>query len=701
MASSSSSNPSLLGPPVLSKSTTTSLSSTKETTPDPFIALLDDGFGAKTNVPEPTRGFTENGSATFTSSGSPCVDFFFQVVPTTPSSMVVSLLTAAWKHDPLTALKLLCHLRGVRGTGKSDKERFYAGALWLHRNHPKTLALNVASFAKFGYMKDLLEILFRLLHGDEIREEMKKKRAESQGTKRRAGLRRPRIRFSRSSRRMQLPSPPPKATLADFISAKIAEVKIKNSIQEEEPAASDPKPDPAVSDTNPDPAFSHQEPEEEAGQKKVPKIKNLKKQKKIISLAKKAIARHTGDSKYQFLYNRVAEFFAAMLASDLKQLNSGKIQKIGLAAKWCPSLDKSFDRSTLLCEAIARIMFPRNSDPEYEFLAEQHYVYRVRNRLRREVLVPIRKVLELPEVYMSSQRWADLPYSRVASVAMKRYKKLFKKHDEKRFDEYLSKVEEGKVKISAGALLPHEIAAPAYRGVDDKVAELQWQRMVDDLLEKGTLSNCISVCDVSGSMSGTPMEVCIALGVLVSELSEEPWKGKVITFHENPSIQIISGKSLKEKMSFVRRMDWGMSTDFQAVFDQILDTAVRAKIKPEGMVKKVFVFSDMEFNEARGAGYSFYRSSSESNSWETDYEVICKKFEARGYGNAVPEIVFWNLRDSRSTPVTANQNGVALVSGFSKNLLKIFLEGKSAPNPEEVMMEAISGEEYQKLVVFD
>ncbi|KAJ3688373.1 hypothetical protein LUZ61_017537 [Rhynchospora tenuis] len=696
---SSSSKPSLMGPPALRKSPTTSLPSTKETTQDPFIALLDDKFGVKTYVPEPTRAFTENGSATFTSSGSPCVDFFFQVVPDTPSSTVVSLLTAAWKHDPLTALKLLCHLRGVRGTGKSDKERFYAGALWLHRNHPKTLALNVASFAEFGYMKDLLEILFRLLHGDEIREEMKKKRTQSQGIKRRAGLRRPRIKVSRPSKRMRLPSAPPKATLADFISAKIAEVK-KKSIEEEEPIVSDPKPEDPVSDPKPEPAVSDPEPKEK-GQKKVPKTKNLKKQKKIISLANKAIARHTSDSKYQFLYNRVAEFFAAMLASDLKQLNSGKIQQIGLAAKWCPSLDRSFDRSTLLCEAIARIMFPRNSDPEYEFLAEQHYVYRVRNRLRTEVLVPIRKVLELPEVYMSSQRWTDLPYSRVASVAMKRYKKLFKKHDEKRFEEYLTKVEEGKAKISAGALLPHEIAAPAYRGEDDKVAELQWQRMVDDLLEKGTLSNCIAVCDVSGSMEGTPMEVCVALGVLVSELSEEPWKGKVITFHERPSIQIIRGNSLKEKMRFVQDMDWGGSTDFQAVFDQILDMAVQAQIKPEQMVKKLFVFSDMEFNQARGGGYYFYRSSDESNSWETDYEVICKKFEARGYGNAVPEIVFWNLRDSRSTPVTANQKGVALVSGFSKNLLKIFLEGKSAPNPEEVMMEAISGEEYQKLVVFD
>ncbi|XP_037425191.1 uncharacterized protein LOC119290662 [Triticum dicoccoides] len=37
---------------------------------------------------------------------------------------------------------------------------------------------------------------------------------------------------------------------------------------------------------------------------------------------------------------------------------------------------------------------------------------RVRNRLRREVQVPLRKVLELPEVYMSAHTLDELPYAR-------------------------------------------------------------------------------------------------------------------------------------------------------------------------------------------------------------------------------------------------------------------------------------------------
>ncbi|XP_072983588.1 uncharacterized protein [Typha latifolia] len=575
----------------------------------------------------PQKGRTENNSATFLSSGNPCVDFFFQVVPYTPSSTVVDLLDAAWRHRPLTALKLVCHLRGVRGTGKSDREGFYSSALWLHQHHPKTLALNLSSFAQFGYMKDLLEVLYRLLHGGNARKSEKHLRSKSSSSGSKLLCRQSGSKSSKET-------------------------------------------DKSIS-----PIF----------QQKC----SISRSQKRLDLAASAVERYATDQDYQFLYDRVADFFASLLTSDLKQLRAGHTNKIGLAAKWCPSLDSSFDRHTLLCEAIARRVFPRETDPDYADIAEEHYAYRVRDRLRREVLVPLRKVLELPEVYMSARQWDALPYNRVASVAMKRYKNLFTKHDEERFHDYLEKVKKGKAKIAAGALLPHEILAAAYRGEDDVVAELQWQRLIADVSGKCKLSNCIAVCDVSGSMTGTPMEVCVALGMLISELSEEPWKGRVITFSEKPEIHLIEGNSIAEKMSFVKTMHWGMNTNFQAVFDRILSVAVTGKVPAEKMIRKVFVFSDMEFDEAS------------ANDWETDYEAICRKFAASGYGESVPQIVFWNLRDSRSTPVVATQKGVALVSGFAKNLVKLFLNADGVIDPETVMEAAIAGEEYEKLVVVD
>ncbi|CAI0457902.1 unnamed protein product [Linum tenue] len=462
-----------------------------------------------------------------------------------------------------------------------------------------------------------------------------------------------------------------------------------------------------------------------------------KRKEKVVSKATKAFLRYLSDSDFRLLHDSIAQMFADALKQDLENLSARQFRSISLAAKWCPSLDSSYDKATLICESIARRVFPKESDPEYEKIEDAHYAYRVRDRLRKQVLVPLRRAIKLPEVYMSARQWRNLPYDRVPSVAMKNYKGHFVKHDGKRFNKYLEDAAQGKVKIAAGALLPHEIIADVKSSSADggKVAELQWARMVEDMAKIGKLNDCIAVCDVSGSMFGEPMEVCVALGLLISELSEEPWKGKVITFHQDPRLNVVEGKSLLEKTEFIRKMDWGGSTDFQKVFDRILEAAVENGASEEQMVRKVFVFSDMEFNMAsghyhygsygcgsRGYGYGYGDDSGDDDSsdenygeedgegeeedqrpvegWETDYEAIQRKFKEKGFSR-VPEIVFWNLRDSSATPVKATQSGVALVSGYSKNLVKLFMEEGAIAGPVSIMHKAIEGELYQRLVVCD
>ncbi|XP_065853777.1 uncharacterized protein [Euphorbia lathyris] len=523
-----------------------------------------------------TPGFTENGSATYLSSGNPCLDFFFHVVPQTPPESIKRRLRQAWNHDPLTTLKLICNLRGVRGTGKSDKEGFYAAALWLHQFHPKSLACNVPSMANFGYFKDLPEILCRILEGSDVRQKQK-----DEWNLRNSAARMKRYRhFGFRIRRPEVkPKNPNRYRIKKLVSR---EIRISNALERDK---------------------------HEKG-----KASLIRKEKKV-AMAKKVHQRCNRDSDFRFLYERVSDFFSDCLKVDMEHLKSDRVTKVSLAAKWCPSIDSSFDRSTLLCESIARTVFTRESYPEYEGVEEAHYAYRIRDRLRKEVLVPLRKILELPEVYIGQNRWAEIPYNRVASVAMKFYKEFFLKHDTKRFHKYLADVKSGKAKIAAGALLPHEIIRP----LDDEddggqVAELQWKRIVDDLLREGKLKNCLAVSDVSPSMFGTPMEVSVALGLLVSELSEQPWKGKIITFSTNPTLQLVTGENLSEKTRFVRKMEWGQNTDFQKVFDVILKVAVNGRLKEEEMIKRVFVFSDMEFDQAS------------SSPWETDYQVIVKKF---------------------------------------------------------------------------
>nr|XP_051200035.1 uncharacterized protein LOC127313587 [Lolium perenne] len=637
----------LLGPPPDSLRAAAAAASAP-TTGNQFVDLLDAGFNTPPPKPPtpPRKTRTENNSPTFATSGDPCLDFFFHVVPGTPPSSVTSLLADAWAKEPTTALRLACNLRGVRGTGKSDQEGFYAAALWMHESHPATLALNARPVAEFGYLKDLPELLHRIIHGG-VSTRTPGKQA---GGKKGGGIVDRGCYDDRPSRGS------PRRWNKVHHSADTTEARV---------------------------AASNKRDQEISAQAAV------ERHKKRADAAAKAVERYAQDPNYRLLHDMTADLFADLLSEDMKKLAEGNLKDLSLAGKWCPSVDTScYDRSLLLCEAIARRLFPKGSMPQIPAdLADAHYAYRARELLRKEAYVPLRHALNLPEIFMSAREWGKVVYTRVASVAMKNYKDIFLERDEERFNKYLADVKSGKVKIASGALLPHQILASA--DDNDEVADLQWKRMVDDLLALGKLNNCLAVCDVSGSMDGVPMDVCVSLGLLLSELCDEPWRHRVITFSSRPQLHLIKGEKLSEKAKFIRDMDWNMNTDLQAVFDQLLRVAVAGKLPPERMVSKVFVFSDMEFDVAS------------SRPWETDYEAITRKYSEAGYADAVPQIVFWNLRDSDSVPVMSEQKGVALVSGFSKNMLKLFLGGEDIPLPRAVMEKAISGGEYEKLVVYD
>ncbi|WZZ88268.1 hypothetical protein YC2023_116847 [Brassica napus] len=236
-------------------------------------------------------------------------------------------LQLAWDHDPLITLKLICNLRGVRGTGKSDKEGFYTAALWLHGSHPKTLACNLESLSKFGYFKDFPEILDRILKGSKIRDTQKSEwmqRKSCRGRGRRVdGF------ISKTGQGSR------KRKTAATREVRVATAEMKNQA------------DKAIASIN----------------------RKLEK----ISMGKEAFTRYSHDAEYRFLHERVSDLFSNLLRRDLEFLTSGETNKISLAAKWCPSIDSSFDKATLLCESIARKLFPRETFPEYEGVEEAHY----------------------------------------------------------------------------------------------------------------------------------------------------------------------------------------------------------------------------------------------------------------------------------------------------------------------------------------
>jgi hypothetical protein len=69
------------------------------------------------------------------------------------------------------------------------------------------------------------------------------------------------------------------------------------------------------------------------------------KERKRQERKRSALSRYESDDAFCFLYDGVAKVFAEMLKSDVEHLRVGDTTKIGLAAKWCPSLRSSYDRA--------------------------------------------------------------------------------------------------------------------------------------------------------------------------------------------------------------------------------------------------------------------------------------------------------------------------------------------------------------------
>ena len=174
---------------------------------------------------------------------------------------------------------------------------------------------------------------------------------------------------------------------------------------------------------------------------------------------------------------------------------------------------------------------------------------------------------------------------------------------------------------------------------------------------------------------------------MTAELSKPPFNNVICSFSATPHLHKINQPTLKEKIRIVQAMDWGMNTDFQAVFDLLLGLAVGCNLPPSEMVKTIFVFSDMEFDEAGGDEY------------ETDFQLIKRKYDEAGY--PMPQMVFWNLRGgNRSKPVTKDEKGVALVSGFSGQMMRTFLDNGKFDSPYQMMMKSL-GNHYDHLKVVD
>lgn len=310
----------------------------------------------------------------------------------------------------------------------------------------------------------------------------------------------------------------------------------------------------------------------------------------------------------------------------------------------------------------------------------------------RKLLVGLSNTVEQK---MCAQDWTGIVYPHVPSIAAARYQKAFLKHDPTGYTAYKNKLVAGEVKINASVAYPYDVVRSMRNG-DAAVANEQWKALPNYL--EGSDENIMPVVDVSGSMDGvrvsgsvTALDVAISLGLYVSERMGGVFKDQFITFSGSPEMLKTSG-TLKQRFDQMERSNWGGNTDIQAVFKLILSSAVKHKVDQKQMPTKILILSDMEFDYCVTAGSSSDRWSRGSKVSVSAMDMIRSEYEAAGY--KLPQVVFWNLNGrAGNSPVTYNETGTALVSGFSPSIVKSVLGGEEM-TPISIMLKTVMTKRY-------
>lgn len=337
-------------------------------------------------------------------------------------------------------------------------------------------------------------------------------------------------------------------------------------------------------------------------------------------------------------------------------LNSG--EGVSLLAKWMPSINTSSKESVRLAHRWAKVL---------GWTPVQY----------RKNLSALRGKIKLVETAMSQNDWSGIQYGQIPSRAGMIYREAFKRHDANRYETFIGSVLKGEAKINAGTLYPYELMQKVKSGNDNTVEAL-WRNLPN---YADTDENALVVADVSGSMYGLPIDVCISLAIYIAERNKGLFKNKFITFSAQPEIQEIKGKTLYEKYTNLSRAAWDMNTNLQSVFNLMLKTAVDHSVTASEMPSKIFIVSDMEFDQCIEGG--------------TNFQSIKKKYEAAGY--KLPTIVFWNVQSRNDqAPVTMNEKGVYLVSGCSPSIFEKAVKAQ-ATTPLEMMLEVLNGPRYEPI----
>ncbi len=289
------------------------------------------------------------------------------------------------------------------------------------------------------------------------------------------------------------------------------------------------------------------------------------------------------------------------------------------------------------------------------------------------------------EQQLCAGKLAEVEYSKLPSLALRRYKKLFLRRDRERF---LASLERDGV--NASVLYPHEVFPfipnpwdrRSYEADVAAVINAQWVAL-PDYMAGG--SGILTVLDTSGSMTWSygrnprPIQVAYPLALYCAERAGGAFRNQVIEFSETPRwIDLSQQASPAERMMELGRYCEVANTDIAAVFRLILERARSAQLPAEAMPGCVLILSDMQFDEGVNVNITLM-------------DELRAQYKYAGY--AFPSVVYWNL--AATDTGVADKENCALISGFSPRILQAVLACRAGEgvhellDPRRVMLSAL------------
>ena len=471
-----------------------------------------------------------------------------------------------------------------------------------------------------------------------------------------------------------------------------------------------------------------------------------------------------------FKKNIVINFSDQLLSDDYELTQNPNSVNISLCAKYVPKEGRSFDKKTKITKAIAAQLFPEVFKNDFRKAMKQF----------RALYTRLNRHIDTVEIKECAGRWSEINFNRVPGRVLNIQRKAFLnttsgkgnelRHPDSKdrmmcrenFQNHLQNAMLGKVQIKGRTMFIHELVEQILKNninslEEQDLIESQWNAHVEHFREtmqqeNTSLGKGLCLVDVSGSMSGIPMNVAIAMGIFTSSFANPAFRDRFISFESTPRWIVLryptsytefkskeeysvlqtwephragGSLSLFEKVKVCSKSPWGGSTDFVAAHELILDACVKAQLQPDELPEWFMILSDMQFNQAHTSNsnnrYNFlnqiqgdnYYSSPPSLlniKWTTIHEMLGRAYHTAGMKACgtpynVPQQIYWNLRgDTVGFPVQSDTPNTQLISGFNTSLLKLFLtennvdsyvvENPHIPSPWSTFRKAVDIETY-------